>query len=258
MSRLVRFVAALSMVAMLTAMAGGGTAMAAPGNYPAAQTTLPAEVLQYQWVLEYFSNEDKSAGHDMTAAQITLKFAADETLSGSGGCNNYSGTYTVSGQQMTISKLASTQKACEQAVMDNETKYLQQLSAVNAYNVNNSKLELTYASGTTTNTMTFIPGSGGSGQGSKPSTGGANSLPSDILTTTCTLQYIINECKSAGQDLSTNNITIKFAPDGTVGGSGGCNSYSTTYTVSNLNLTISDKIITTAKACEQAVMDRET
>jgi len=256
MFRLLRLVSALSMVALMSVTLGGAGAMAAPAGYPAAQATLPAEVVQTQWVLEYFSNEDKSAGHDVTSDNITIKFEADGTLGGSGGCNTYFGSYTVSGQQMTISKVGSTQKACEQAVMDKETQYLQQLSTVNAYNLSNSKLELAYAN--SKNTMTFIPGSGGTGQGGTGGTGAATSLPPDILQATWTLQYFNTDAQSAGQDVSGDNITIKFEADGTLSGSGGCNTYSGTYTVSNQQMTIGQNLVSTRIACEQAVMDRES
>ena len=243
MFRLLRLVSALSMVALLSVTLGGAGAMAAPAGYPAAQTTLPADIVQTQWVLEYFSNEDKSAGHDVTSDRITIKFEADGTLAGSGGCNNYFGSYTVSGQQMTISKVGSTQKACEQAVMDKETLYLQQLSTVNAYNVNNFKLELSYANGK--NAMTFIPGSGGSGQGGTGGTGAATSLPPDILEATWTLQYFNTDAQSTGHDVLADNITIKFEADGTLAGSGGCNNYSGTYTVSNQQMTIGQNLVST-------------
>src|SRR4051794_35032094 len=121
MLNFLRFVTALTMVALTSTMFGSAGAMAAPAGYPAAQTTLPADVLQYEWVLEYFNTDAKSAGHDVTSAQITIKFASDGTLSGFAGCNDYFGSYTVSGQQMTISKLGSTQKACPDPAMSNET-----------------------------------------------------------------------------------------------------------------------------------------
>src|ERR1044072_6569868 len=124
MSTLRKFAAALSVVAVMIATVGGGGAIAAPAGPPVAQTALAAEVLQNEWVLEYFNTDAKAAGHDVTSANITIKFAADGTLGGSGGCNSYSGTYTVSGQQMTIpDKLISTQNAGEQAVMDQERLY---------------------------------------------------------------------------------------------------------------------------------------
>jgi len=134
------------MIALMTGTVGSMGAMAAPAGAPAAQTTLPAEVLQTQWVLEYFNTDAKAAGQDVTTQNITIKFEADGTLGGSGGCNSYSGTYTVSGQKMTISeKLTSTLQACEQSVMDQESLYFRLLPTVTGYNLNQGKLDLIYA-----------------------------------------------------------------------------------------------------------------
>src|SRR5438067_1769920 len=56
-------------------------------------STLKYQVLE----LKYVSTEAKTAGQDVTSHKITIKFAADGSLSGSGGCNDYFGSYTVSG-----------------------------------------------------------------------------------------------------------------------------------------------------------------
>src|SRR3970040_107324 len=43
----------------------------------------------------------------------TIQFAEDGTYSGSGGCNNYSGTYTIDGSSISLGVAASTMMACE-------------------------------------------------------------------------------------------------------------------------------------------------
>ena len=45
-------------------------------------------------------------------AQPTIAFGSDGTISGSTGCNQYSGTYTVDGDKLTVSQLAMTRMAC--------------------------------------------------------------------------------------------------------------------------------------------------
>jgi putative lipoprotein len=45
-------------------------------------------------------------------AQPTISFGSDGAISGSTGCNQYSGTYTVDGDKLTVSQLATTRKAC--------------------------------------------------------------------------------------------------------------------------------------------------
>jgi heat shock protein HslJ len=48
-------------------------------------------------------------------ARPTMVFEFDGSLSGSGGCNQYSGTFRTDGDRITVSQLASTMMACESA-----------------------------------------------------------------------------------------------------------------------------------------------
>ena len=57
--------------------------------------------------------------------------------------------------------------------------------------------------------------------------------------------------------LAGTTISAQFGEDGMVGGSSGCNSYSTTYEVSGNRLTFSDSVIATAMACENPIMAQE-
>jgi heat shock protein HslJ len=83
---------------------------------------------------------------------ITLTVAADGTLSGYGGCNNYNGPYTVTGKTtekgygITIGPLISTQKYCE-IYSRQETMYLDILGKSMAYSVNGNKLSITATTG---------------------------------------------------------------------------------------------------------------
>ncbi len=65
----------------------------------------------------------------------TLEFAEDEnTLSGSDGCNDFTGSYELSsGNMITIGPLASTRKACPDDVMAQADQILAILSEVILY-----------------------------------------------------------------------------------------------------------------------------
>ncbi|MFL5733283.1 MAG: META domain-containing protein [Chloroflexia bacterium] len=250
MLNFLRFVTALTMVALTSTMFGSAGAMAAPAGYPAAQTTLPADVLQYEWVLEYFNTDAKSAGQDVSSSRITIKFEADGNLSGSGGCNDYFGSYIVSGQNMTISNnLGSTQKACAGPVMANEQLYFRLLLTVNAYVLNQGKLDLVYADGH--NAMTFTAGAARGGQGGKAA------LPAEVVQTEWILRYF-NSSLKADTDVAGVGLSIKFEADGTLSGFSGCNNYSGSYTVSGQQLTIGKDLITTRMACTAALSTLES
>jgi putative lipoprotein len=67
---------------------------------------------------------------------ITVQFTADGNVSGSAGCNRYSGTYKASGSSIQItSPIASTMMACEQELMDQEQAYLTALSEIKQHPV---------------------------------------------------------------------------------------------------------------------------
>lgn len=84
-----------------------------------------------------------------TSSAITLRFA-EGNATGSGGCNQYRGTYTQSGATLTLGPVASTKRACVDPEGNRrETEYLDALSRVTAYEISGDRLLLRDAVGTT-------------------------------------------------------------------------------------------------------------
>ncbi|MEZ4668445.1 MAG: META domain-containing protein [Anaerolineae bacterium] len=77
---------------------------------------------------------------------ITADFTA-QGISGSSGCNNYSGTFTYNNGTVTFGELISTQKACEPNVMEQEAAYLEALSSTASYSVSKEQLTIGYEGG---------------------------------------------------------------------------------------------------------------
>ena len=72
---------------------------------------------------------------------VTIFFAPDGSLNGSGGCNTYNTSYQVDGDQLTIaSPIASTMMACEKG-SEQETFYLAALQGAQSYQINQRHLE---------------------------------------------------------------------------------------------------------------------
>jgi heat shock protein HslJ/chitodextrinase len=80
----------------------------------------------------------------LPATQITVLFQ-DGQVSGSSGCNNYSGIYQSDGNAISITINMLTQQACEDGVMAQETQYLQTLESSNSYQVQGNQLMLSGA-----------------------------------------------------------------------------------------------------------------
>lgn len=79
----------------------------------------------------------------MVTTEITADFA-NGRVTGSGGCNRYNGSYTTTGNQLKIGPLASTFKACEPQIMEQESRYLKALQQAVRYEVSQEGLQVYY------------------------------------------------------------------------------------------------------------------
>ena len=65
---------------------------------------------------------------------VTLRLEGGERVSGSAGCNSYSGTYRLMSKEgIDFTTLATTRKACAPELMDQERRFLSILEAVEGY-----------------------------------------------------------------------------------------------------------------------------
>jgi heat shock protein HslJ len=74
-------------------------------------------------------------------ASVTINFAAP-AVSGSSGCNQYSGTFSQKGNDITFGPTALTRMACPPARMDLESGFTRALAAVTRYDLAEGKLRL--------------------------------------------------------------------------------------------------------------------
>ena len=79
------------------------------------------------WVVEAIDNEE------IDGSKGTLSFTADGTVSGRSFCNNYNGSYTLSGQSLTIGRVASTKMACPPPEMELERAFADILTHVSRF-----------------------------------------------------------------------------------------------------------------------------
>ena len=91
---------------------------------------------------------------------LTATFAADGTLTGSGGCNRFGSTYQPSGDLMTIEPPRSTRKACREpaGVMEQESRYLAALESVARFERAGDQLTLKRSDGATAIVFEAAPG----------------------------------------------------------------------------------------------------
>ena len=101
------------------------------------------------WEVTSFLHGDALAS-PLPGTRITARFAADETLTGSAGCNGYSASFTVDTGAIEITPPAATKKACAEpeGVMEQESAYLAALPTAVRYRVDGGSLALLSADGT--------------------------------------------------------------------------------------------------------------
>ena len=99
------------------------------------------------WALTSFVvNGEKQAVPEGVTVDATFQ-AADSTVSGSGGCNRYFGSYTVDGASLTIGQLGSTEMACQGPGSEIESIYLAALPLVRSFTATTEALTLFDESG---------------------------------------------------------------------------------------------------------------
>ena len=77
---------------------------------------------------------------DYSPAQLT--FEAEGKLTGNNSCNNFFGSYVLSGQSLQLQPAGNTMKACVDALMAQEQRVMQAMPAVSQAKLSKGKLLL--------------------------------------------------------------------------------------------------------------------
>ena len=237
MMRAFRVTAAVAVLSTLVlAACGDDSGSSAPATTGApAQAQSQTGLAGTSWILSSYNTRSGSSVDAVATAPAALAFTEDK-VSGSTGCNDFSGTYTSDEEALTITLGPMTQKACgDPAITAQETAVVAQLANVASYSSDDTGLTLKDSSGATV--LVYGPGLSGV-EGAWTATG-VNNGKGAVQTTTLTEQ-----------------ITAVFGPNGGLAGSGGCNDYNATYTVSGDALTLGP-VAATKKACADDVMTEE-
>jgi heat shock protein HslJ len=132
-------------------LAAFGVAMAGCDNQsnsssagPTGPSSLQQALSDHEWRLDQI--DGKPALSDV---KVTALFA-DDRVSGSAGCNRYTGGASINGNQLSISPLASTRMFCNApGVMAQEDRYLQVLGAAASFTIVNGRLVVATAQNST-------------------------------------------------------------------------------------------------------------
>jgi len=206
-----------------------------------SRTILPGTV----WKLGSYFNGDQLV-QPLPDAVITLNLQDDGQITGLSGINRYFGQYSINGVSLTMTGIGSTLMAGPEPLMDQESSYLQLLSAVTSYQLSGTSLDFYDKTGRIVLTFTLTD--------NFQKTTVID--PEKVLpgTNWKLVSYMKEGMAVSGNDVS--KISLKFDNAGNISGFAGVNSYFASYTI-NRNVIIIGPVGSTKMAGTEPMMAME-
>lgn len=120
-----------------------------PVSTPVPVSTEPPMVFPVgvEWRLTSYLNGTNGMTRVVGEKPVTVRFDTSGTLSGSGGCNQYSAIYKVTGTSISVTQPITTVMVCSEPIMHQESTYYAQLTKASSYNSLGDTLTFFDASG---------------------------------------------------------------------------------------------------------------
>lgn len=170
------------------------------------------------WHLDSYLSQEGGTVCVLPNTQVTALFESGR-ISGNGGCNSYGGQYVADGNNLIIRDVVSTLMFCGENVSDQESNYLANLQSAKSYNVSGNLLRIADSNGTVVLTYSVVQ-------------------PVSLTGTEWDMLSYNNGKGGLVSALADTKITALFSEEGELTGSAGCNSYSTSYEVSDSTIEI--------------------
>jgi heat shock protein HslJ len=149
-----RIVAAFPKVALADRAAEGLTLRDSEGTTLLVYSPVSKELAGTSWKVSGVNNGRGAVETTALTEALTLEFGTDGTVSGNAGCNTFSGSYTQDGESISITGLASTNRAClEEDVSSLEQQYQAALQAATKVRISGTTLDLVGADDATQVTL---------------------------------------------------------------------------------------------------------
>lgn len=119
------------------------------GAVRAGLAAQPKGLADTTWHVTGYNNGKQAVVSVLKDTTLTMAFSADGRVSGSAGCNLYSGSYTSSGAALSFGPAAATRKMCArpERIMEQEQQFLAALESVATVRQEGDRLELRTATG---------------------------------------------------------------------------------------------------------------
>lgn len=118
-----------------------------PTGEPAGPAHSQSALANTRWTLVSFGSPGAETPV-ITGSNVTLEFKTEGQVTGSGGCNSYSGKYLVQDNTLSFSQINSTLMACADAqVTEQEQSYFQALPSAGKFELRDDRLTISSADG---------------------------------------------------------------------------------------------------------------
>jgi heat shock protein HslJ len=95
-----------------------------------------------RWILESYSSG--GLNRPIPGTEITARFGADGSLSGSAGCNSYNGSFIAYDQTLRINQLSGSQALCAtpEGIMEQEGTFLSLMQQASKMSISAGQLSI--------------------------------------------------------------------------------------------------------------------
>ncbi len=201
----------------------------------------PLSLTDVSWNLVSYNNGLEAMVSVIVDTTITANFSEDGVLSGSAGCNSYSGSYESEDNNITIGNIANTEMFCmsPEGIMEQEMQYLTALQNAAVYRIDGTILEIRDANG--------------AGVAYYEAT-----EPVTLAGKTWNLLFHNNGQGGMVSTITGTQITAVFDDEGNLAGSAGCNNYTAAYQSDDEKIQIGPAITTRMFCAEpEGIMQQE-
>lgn len=100
------------------------------------------------WLVRAVNNGQGAVTSVLVDSELTMTFGEDGTVAGSAGCNRFTGSFTVEGQTLGFSPLATTRMTCmAEGVVEQEQAFLAAMASVATWEIRGDRAQLRAADG---------------------------------------------------------------------------------------------------------------
>jgi heat shock protein HslJ len=111
---------------------------------PACAQPAAPDLAGAEWIVE-----DIGGRGVVDRARVSITFGAEGRAFGSGGCNRFTGGYTLDGASLRFGQMAGTMMACVPALGEQEQRFHAALAEVRGWRIENGLLHLANGAGAT-------------------------------------------------------------------------------------------------------------